>query len=92
MLPGPPRETSLDANFAVCELLRMKLAEYLSSSGTRLTAFAKEVGVSVSVAHDWKTGRRTPRAASLAIIEKVTGGSVAANDFVTVPSEEKAVG
>lgn len=80
--PRAPCEISLDANSAQCEIIFMTLSDWLEMTGTRVTDFAKAVGCSVSVAHDWKTGRRTPRAVALAAIQRVTHGRVTAVDFL----------
>jgi DNA-binding transcriptional regulator YiaG len=66
----------------------MTLSEYLTETETRLTDFARAVGVSVSVAHDWKTKRRFPRGRALAEIERVTEGKVRAADFVPQQAAE----
>jgi len=80
------REISLDAKFAWCEIFVMNLGQWMSNTGTRLNELADELGKPVSTVHGWKSGRRTPSAADLALIEKVTGGAVTVHDFVRVPA------
>ncbi len=66
----------------------MNLERYLAESEIPLVKFAREVGYPISTVHDWKTGRRKPRAEALAAIQRVTGGKVLPADFF--PADEAA--
>jgi predicted transcriptional regulator len=81
-------ENLLDANNAGCEHADMKLTDWLKETGTTLTEFANEIGEDVSTCHNWMTGRRNPRAAALAKIDRATDGKVRPADFA--PSAQAA--
>ncbi len=78
-----PRQPNfaLDAKFYRVTFDRMKLAVYMLERGLRLTEMSRRLGISPSRLHDYKTGRRIPRAALLARIEAETDGKVRAADF-----------
>ena len=60
----------------------MKLRDYLQANDISLAAFASDCGKAPSLVHDWCSGRRVPRAVSLAMIERLTEGRVRVSDFV----------
>lgn len=62
----------------------MTLDQYLRDQGLSLTAFAASIGRKPSQVHDWRSGRRTPRAEALADIQRATNGAVTAADFFPV--------
>jgi DNA-binding transcriptional regulator YdaS (Cro superfamily) len=65
----------------------MTLKDYLAKRGMTLTALALKLGRPISTVHSWVTGERRPNWAHVAEIERVTGGSVRAKDFV--PTKDK---
>ena len=60
------------------------LREYLFEHRIRLTQFAADVGVPISTAHGWVTGRRTPPLHTAVKIEEITSGAVKVRDLVLV--------
>jgi hypothetical protein len=60
------------------------LREYLFEHRIRLTQFAADVGVPISTAHGWVTGRRTPPLHTAVKIEEITSGAVKVRDLVPV--------
>lgn len=68
----------------------MNLAVWLATQKVPLTDFAARVKAPISTVHDWKSGRRTPRAASIAKIEVITEGAVTLADFIEPPDQEAA--
>jgi 3,4-dihydroxy 2-butanone 4-phosphate synthase/GTP cyclohydrolase II len=65
----------------------MQLAEWLEKTGTKKSAFARQIGVRPSAVTGYCNGDYAPRATKLAKIEVVTGGAVRARDF---PNREAA--
>lgn len=62
----------------------MKLADFLSATGTTHTAFAATIGVSQASVSRYAAGLRVPGPEQMARIAAVTGGAVRANDFYDV--------
>lgn len=60
----------------------MKLSDYLTHHGLSLAQFGEQIGRSAQRVHEWKIGRKIPRAEALAAIERATKGKVTAVDFV----------
>jgi transcriptional regulator with XRE-family HTH domain len=61
----------------------MKLATYLEKHGLTEPEFAKAVGQSEFAVRKWLNGSRFPRRDNLLEIERVTGGKVTPNDFLS---------
>lgn len=59
----------------------MKLADWLSSTGTSAAELADRCGVHTMTVYKWKDGTNVPRQARLAALTEATGGAVTANDF-----------
>lgn len=59
----------------------MDLRSYLQATDCTLTAFAEQVGVSVSTVHGWVNGRRTPELQMALDIKRKTSGKVRPEDW-----------
>ena len=59
----------------------MKLADWLSRTGTPAAALAERCGVHTMTVYKWRDGTNVPRQARLAALTEATGGAVTANDF-----------
>jgi plasmid maintenance system antidote protein VapI len=60
----------------------MKLRAYLDTRDIRLTTFAETMGVPVTTAHGWVSGRRTPSLADAVRIEDATDSVVTVRDLL----------
>lgn len=60
----------------------MNLATYLKEQNLTREAFANRVGVHPITVTRWVTGSLRPGWDKLAVIERVTGGGVTAQDFM----------
>jgi len=70
----------------------MKLDEWLIKEKLTQVAFAERLGVHPVTVSKWASDKMMPRRGQFRKISQVTGNQVTANDFMAVPSEEKAVG
>ena len=61
----------------------MKLADWLESNNLTASAFAEQLGVSVSTVTRCMNGQRRPEWQTLDAIYKATGGQVTPNDFLS---------
>ncbi len=61
----------------------MKLKDYLSTNGIRLTAFASLIGKPVNTVHQWAHDKRRPGLDDVAAIEQATHGAVRFCDWVS---------
>jgi antitoxin CcdA len=59
----------------------MKLADWLSTTGTSAATLAKRCGVHTMTVYKWKDGTNVPRHHRLAALTEATAGVVTANDF-----------
>ncbi|CAM3698000.1 helix-turn-helix domain-containing protein [Cupriavidus respiraculi] len=59
----------------------MKLAEYLDSTKTSQAAFAKRLGVTQGLVHQWITGKRPVSAEQCPSIERLTDGAVTCEEL-----------
>ncbi|MCA7086077.1 helix-turn-helix domain-containing protein [Cupriavidus sp. DB3] len=59
----------------------MKLAEYLDSTKTSQSAFAKRLGVSQGLVYQWLSGKRPISAEQCPVIERLTGGLVTCEEL-----------
>lgn len=71
----------------------MRLSEWLNQRGETQTEFAArpEIDVHPITVNKWATGLHLPRAASMAAIERVTGGAVRAGDFYPETQPEEPI-
>jgi DNA-binding transcriptional regulator YdaS (Cro superfamily) len=60
----------------------MRLKAYLLTRDIRLTDFAAGMGVKITTAHGWVSGRRTPSAKQAVRIEDATNGEVTVRDLL----------
>jgi len=64
-------------------MVAMKLADWLESNNLTASAFAEQLGVSVSTVTRCMNGQRRPEWQTLDAIYKATGGQVTPNDFLS---------
>ncbi len=62
-------------------ILRMNLAQYLTSTETSQAAFAKQLGVSQGLVNQWLTGKRPISAERCPVIERITNGAVTCEEL-----------
>ena len=62
----------------------MTLDEFLIKNQITQAEFALQVGVTQQMVSLWASGKKLPRPPKLNKIEKLTGGRVRANDFMSV--------
>lgn len=65
----------------------MTLSDWLTINDVSDAAFAARVGTTRHTVWRWRTGVKKPSWVSLALIADATGGSVTANDFVSVAGQ-----
>jgi len=71
---------------------RMKLADYLASTGTRPYHLALAAGLPASSMHRILTGQRTPSFKAMQAISKATGGKVSKiEDFIMAKRTKASV-
>lgn len=63
----------------------MKLDSWMNQSGETIGTLARLCGVTPPTIHRWRTGKRVPRPAQMAVLTQVTNGLVTANDFGAQP-------
>lgn len=59
----------------------MRLATYLEKEKLSDAEFGRRIGAHRTRVWIWRTGRGSPRAGVIAVIEKVTNGAVRASDL-----------
>ncbi|KWR80334.1 transcriptional regulator [Cupriavidus metallidurans] len=59
----------------------MKLTEYLDTTKTSQAAFAKQLGVSQGLVHQWLSGKRPVAAEQCPAIERITHGAVTCEEL-----------
>jgi transcriptional regulator with XRE-family HTH domain len=60
----------------------MNLRDYLSAETISLTEFAARLGVPITTAHGYVSGRRMPPLDAAVRIEELTGGAVTVRDLL----------
>jgi transcriptional regulator with XRE-family HTH domain len=63
------------------------LRSYRRRAELSQSALGEALGVSKSLISRWESGTRSPRLPEIVAIERLTGGAVTANDFLTSPVE-----
>jgi transcriptional regulator with XRE-family HTH domain len=71
----------LDVAILPCEILGMKLRDYLKSIGVSTDQFGAELGVSGQSVRRWTGGVAFPSFRHLQLIHAATGGNVTFEDF-----------
>lgn len=59
----------------------MNLADYLDTTKTSQAAFAKQLGVSQGLVHQWLAGKRPISAEQCPVIERITNGAVTCEEL-----------
>lgn len=65
----------------------MKLADWMTKTGTTIPQLAEGTGEGVETCRLWVKGKRTPRKEAMSKLFAFTDGKVSANDFFDIPNE-----